>query len=184
MRQRYATLGARKYYETSGGAYRNPHEAAVRKALQCAVRRWPLDLESVLDLACGSGEVTLTLAASGCRRIEGIDPYTHQAYRQRTGRVAETFTFEQIADGCLAGRRYSLIICSYALHLLSPSRLPGVLVQLALIAPSLLVITPHKRPEISPDWGWKLREELAADRVKARWYQSTCYRMASGAAAS
>ena len=75
-----------------------------------------------------------------------------------------------MAAGGLEGRAYSLIVCSFALHLLALSRLPRLAYQLSRLAPALLVLTPHKRPELRPDWGWQLSGELRVARVRARLY--------------
>ena len=136
------------------------------------MREWPLDLSHVLDLAAGSGEVTLALRELGAKRIDAIDPFTFDAYQDRTGQVAGRETFEQIAAGALAGRRWSLIVCSFALHLVERSRLPAVAYQLSLAAPRLLVLTPHKRPIIQPEWGWELTHEMLVQRVRSRLYES------------
>lgn len=170
IRRRYEQLGARGYYEQHGREYRNPHEPIVREVLTVAVDRWALDLRSVLDLACGSGEVTLRLRELGAAEIRGIDPYTCEAYQARTGSPAEALSFEQIAGGALAGRRHSLIVCSFAMHLIATSWLPALLLQLATVAPALLILTPHKRPAIRPAWGWRLDDELLHERVRARIY--------------
>lgn len=159
------------YYARFGAAYRNPHERAVRAALRAAAARWEFPLGRVLDLACGSGEATLALQELGAGQIDGIDPYTFAAYAARTGRPAERHSFEQIAAGALAGRHYDTIVCSYALHLVEPSRLPALALQLSLIAGHLIVLTPHKRPAIQPAWGWSLAGELVIDRVRARHYR-------------
>ena len=126
IRTAYEQYGVRGFYERFGATYRNPHEQAVVAALGQAVARWSIRLDRVLDLACGSGEATLALRALGAARIEGIDPYTYAAYDARTGGTAERLTFEQIAAGALAGRQYSAIVCSFALHLVEPSRLPAL----------------------------------------------------------
>ena len=171
IRGEYEEHGVEGYYASKGSSYRNPHEPVVRQILQEAAHRWRLDLDNVLDLACGSGEATLALREAGARRIDGIDPYTGAAYRGRTGQPAEALSFEEIAAGALEGRRYSLVVCSFALHLLDDSRLPGLLNRLREISAALLVVTPHKRPEIKPEWGWTLVEEILADRVRARLYR-------------
>jgi SAM-dependent methyltransferase len=173
MRGEYEKHGVRGYYQEFGAAYRNPHEFAVRQALHAAVATWALDLSRVLDLACGSGEATLALREIGAGQIDGIDPYTTQAYQARTGAPAEPLTFEAVAAGALDGRRYSLIVCSYALHLLAPSRLPRLAYQLSRLAPALLVLTPHKRPDLRAEWGWRLAGELRVERVRVRAYQAT-----------
>jgi SAM-dependent methyltransferase len=171
IRREYERLGAQTFYQRRGAAYRNPHEAAIREVLRVGVPRWRLDLTRVLDLACGSGEVTLVLRELGAGQIEGIDPYTGAAYEARTGRACEALSFEQIAEGALAGREYSLAVCSFALHLLAASRLPALLFRLAEVAPRLLILTPHKRPEIKAAWGWALEDEMVIERVRARLYR-------------
>lgn len=171
IRQQYERLGAKTFYQQHGAAYRNPHEAAIREVLRVVVPRGQLDLTRVLDLACGSGEVTLVLRELGAATIEGVDPYTGAAYRERTGQAAEALSFEQIAEGALAGRAYSLIVCSFALHLLEASRLPALLFRLAESAPHLLILTPHKRPAVKAAWGWALEDELVIERVRARVYR-------------
>jgi trans-aconitate methyltransferase len=172
IRKEYETHGVRGYYQQHGAQYRNPHERSVARALAAAVRAWQPDLTHVLDLACGSGEATLALQSLGAGRIDGLDPYTGPAYQARTGQPAEPLSFEAIAAGALAGRRYSLIVCSYALHLLQPSRLPQLAYTLSQLAPSLLVLTPHKRPDLRPEWGWALQAEQVVERVRARHYHS------------
>lgn len=170
VRAGYETCGVDGFYEQYGSTYRNPHEASIREVIKEAVQRWPLDGTSVLDLACGSGEVTLALHDSGFTHIEGIDPYTYAAYEQRTGQPAERYTFVEIAAGILHERRYSLIVCSFALHLVEESRLPVLSYQLSRISPALLILTPHKRPHIRH--GWLLTDEFVCERVRARFYLS------------
>lgn len=171
VRAAYERYGVQGYYTRFGATYRNPHEPIIRSAIAAAVARWRIPLERVLDLACGSGEATLALLELGASTIDGVDPYTYAAYAERTGRVAERLTFEQIAAGALAGRHYDTIVCSFALHLVEPSRLPGLALQVSLIAGHLLILTPHKRPAIEPEWGWSLAGELIFERVRARYYQ-------------
>ncbi len=170
IRSRYESVGVNAFYQNEGDDYRNPHEEAIGQLLAQVVPEWRLDLTSVLDLAAGSGEVTLALRELGAGRVAGIDPFTFRAYARRTGDVAERLTFAQIAAGGLRGREYSLIVCSFALHLCEASRLPVVAQELSLIAPSLLVIMPHKRPVLRPGWGWSLRNETVRRRVRARLY--------------
>jgi hypothetical protein len=166
----YAELGVRQYYETHGATYRNPHEPIIHELLALAMQTWHPDLSHVLDLACGSGEATLALRPLGAGRIDGLDPYTGSAYQARTGQAAEAITFEQIAGGALSGREYSLIVCSFALHLIQVSWLPAVCYQLSQTSTALLILTPHKRPDLKPVWGWNMQHELIHKRVRARFY--------------
>ncbi len=173
IRLQYEKHGARGYYERHGAEYRNPHEDAIAQVLHAVVPQWSLDLSRVLDLACGSGEATLVLRELGAQQIDGVDPYTNAVYLARTGQAAEPFDFATIAAGALRDRHYSLIVCSFALHLAEASRLPLLAYELSAIAPHLLILTPHKRPTLKPEWGWHLRAETVIERVRARCYEST-----------
>src|SRR5262249_50758425 len=101
------------------------------------------------------------------------DPYLFEQYQERTGKTAERFSFEDAAAGALSGRSYSLIVCSFALHLADASRLPAICLQLSQISPTLLLLTPHKKPQIREQWGWKLAGEFVWARVRCRRYTST-----------
>jgi len=171
IRAEYERLRVERFYAEHGAEYANLHEEALRGVIRTAVERWRPDLSHVLDLACGSGEATLALRELGAQAVAGIDPYTQAAYQARTGQAAEALSFEAIAAGALDGRRYSLIVCSYALHLAEPSRLPGIAWALAQVAPALLILTPHKRPVIRAEWGWRLEGEIVVERVRARGYK-------------
>jgi SAM-dependent methyltransferase len=170
VREGYERHGATGFYRRFGDEYRNPHEARVHAVIAAAARRRELDLAHVLDLACGSGEATRALRALGAGRIDGVDPYTGAAYQRATGRHAESHTFEAVATGALVGRRYSLAVCSYALHLLAESWLPALCYQLTRITGTLLIVTPHKRPTLRQEWGWQLADEILLDRTRARLY--------------
>lgn len=172
IRHEYESRGVRGFYQDCGGNYRNPHEPQIERLLEVVTRDWNLDVSNVLDLAAGSGEVTLALRGLGAGRVEGIDPFTYEAYYARTGQIVGRETFEQIAAGALADRCYSLIVCSFALHLVEPSRMPKLAHELADIGDRLLILTPHKRPQIRPAWGWEIEREIVIQRVRARLYRS------------
>lgn len=171
IRPAYEEHGVTGFYQQFGSSYRNPHETIIQSLLKRVILEWNLDLASVLDLACGSGEATLVLQELGAK-ISGIDPYTFEAYLERTNLHAEKFSFDDIANGILEGRHYSLIVCSFALHLVELSRLPMLMFQLAQVTDTLLILTPHKRPQLKPDWGWNLEAEVLEDRVRARLYRT------------
>ena len=173
IRPLYEEHGATEYYRTHGATYRNPHEPVVRALIEQAAREFPFDkTASVLDLAAGSGEATLALREIGCTSIDALDPFTGAAYFERTGQCCEAVSFEEIARGVLSSHRYELCVCSFALHLAPNSILPNLCFQLALICKSLWILTPHRRPHIKEDWGWKLRGEILLSRVRLRVYDS------------
>jgi SAM-dependent methyltransferase len=172
IRPQYEAHGVAGFYEQFGATYSNPHEAQIKVLLERLIQEWSLDLSSVLDLACGSGEVSSVILSHG-GVVTGIDPFTFEAFQKRTGLEAEQFSFEDIADGVLEGRRFSLIVCSFALHLVEVSRLPTVAFQLAQVAETLLILTPHKRPNLKREWGWELEAEVLEARVRARLYRTS-----------
>jgi hypothetical protein len=50
---------------------------------------------------------------------------------------------------------YDLVICSFALHLLTePSELFALLYELSTKCRWLAVVAPHKKPEVKEGWGW------------------------------
>jgi SAM-dependent methyltransferase len=167
IRAQYEKFSAPGYYARHGAEYRNPHEPIIAEVLKRAAAEWKLAPGKTLDLACGSGEATLVLQKLGFD-VSGIDPYTGEAYRKRTGLAAEALTFAEIAEGALAGRTYDLIVCSFAMHLVAPSRLPKLLFRLREVSPALLIVTPHKRPKI--EVVWRLAAEMMHERVRARLY--------------
>lgn len=174
IRHAYEKFGVNGYYSQYGAEYRNPHESRLEQVVNEFVKKWSLKTnDRVLDLACGSGEITMMLSKLGFKTIVAVDPFTGEAFEKRVGRPIDgKWTFEQIADGCLEDERFDLVICSFAAHLISPSFLPLVMMQLSFISKKLIILTPHKRPEISEKWGWSLSDEFVQERVRARIYVS------------
>jgi hypothetical protein len=176
FRQHYQD-GPELWYRAHGEEYRNPHEVAVRAAIDFAIVHWPeIDFSRSVDLAAGSGEATLAIAHHFPKaEIEGHDPFTAAAYRERTGKPCQPTTFEQLALGEVVLTECSCIVVSCALHLAGDSWLPSLCLALAQSAPELLVITPVTRPSIRAEWGWSLRGEQAVlcegKNVRLRWYR-------------
>lgn len=175
IRGHYVAMGVKEYYKAHGEEYINPHEERVRKVLKEIVKNWGINTSRVLDLACGSGEVTLALRDLGVKNLEGVDPYTYAGYEKRTGLVCKPISFEDIATGSLSEEKYGTIICSYALHLVKEDLLPVLAMQMSMIAEHLVIITPHKRPDIEEKWGWSLKNEIVLDRTRARHYKSSYF---------
>ena len=51
-------------------------------------------MSKVLDLACGSGEITLMLESLGVKDITAMDPYTVEAFKKRTKKECQPISFE------------------------------------------------------------------------------------------
>jgi SAM-dependent methyltransferase len=190
IRNEYASHldGADGYYREFGDDYRNPHEQGVAAMVARIPALYPeLDWPnaSVLDLACGSGEVTLALlglnTGLSAKQITASDPYTGAAFAKRTnshemtrpGLQAQAWSFADIANGALEESHFDVIVCAYALHLCEWSWLPSVCLALANASARLVIVTPHKRPELQPNWGWSLHHEYRdpAYRIRLRAYK-------------
>lgn len=154
IRAAYEEYGVEGYYKKFGADYRNPHEPLIEDALLSAHAKWDLPLTRVLDLACGSGEVTLALRTLGANTVVGCDPYTSKAYWARTGKMALPYSFEEIAQGALREQGgYSLIVCSYAMHLVAKSWMFSLCRQLSLHSARMLLLSPHAQPDVKL-WNW------------------------------
>ena len=173
IRNQYQKFGVKNFYAFHGGEYHNPHEEAIRKSVRYIYEHWNLDFSRVLDLACGKGEITKILQDLGVKDIDAADGFLSSEYKKETGKNCSNMTFEDIMKGSLRGSNYSLVICSYALHLLDESKLPPFLFSLGDSTDNLLILGPHKRPYIKDTWGWFLEKEIVIDRVRSRYYSST-----------
>ncbi|KAJ2933808.1 hypothetical protein H1R20_g3253, partial [Candolleomyces eurysporus] len=107
-------------------------------------------------------------------RITAADPYTAEAYQERTSYPCATISFKDISEGALpmvctdigSGEQSPLgidmdeegiksepiaemVICSFALHLIqSPSELFALLWELSTKARWLIILAPHKKPDV------------------------------------
>jgi len=165
IRKSYEENGVKNFYLHSGNHYTNPHIKDVQLCLRESVNSWNLPTTSILDLACGSGEVSECFNPDN---VTGIDPYTQEAYFKRIGKHPLSYSFDDIINGALIDHRYNLIICSYALHLIEESKLPSLCYALAQISNKMLIISPHKKPNIK--YAWNIRGEIYVNRVRSRYY--------------
>lgn len=192
MSDEYNRLGVNEYYTLHAEDYRNVHFPEIISAVDTlmqhvmSVGEYGRELR-VLDLACGSGEATLAIeswmASNPAVRprtltLDAADPYTGPAFKHRTGRSAEEFSFEDVAAGYLSerSREYDLCICSFAMHLLQEkSHLWRTLSALATSCELLAILSPHKKPEVAPNTGWQLETEVVVQRVRVRLFQSSLF---------
>ena len=145
IRDLYAKLGVKAYYEKAGNRYENPHFEQIQALLTQNQER--IDYSNVLDFCCGSGEVSRVLLELGYPLPQASDPYTQKAYRKSFEQQCWNFSFEDIIKGKLTGH-FSSIICSFAMHLCLEKQLYPLVYQLFQHSKQLIIITPHKRPEL------------------------------------
>lgn len=166
IRKGYEDLGVDNFYIVHSCDYSNPHEGTIKKLLYTAKKDWDLG-DDLLDLCCGSGEVTRVFID---KNIEGIDPYTSNLYIKTTGKDCKSLSFKDIVEDGL-DKKYDTIICSFAMHLCEESMLPMLLYRLGEVSDKLLIITPHKRPNCNGIYGWKIDKSLKEEKVNMVLYK-------------
>lgn len=145
IRNEYAAHGVEGYYQQSGQHYENPHFPQIQSLLNQNEHR--IDYSSVFDFCCGGGEVSQVLQALGYPLPHASDPFTQTAYQKNFNQACWNFTFEDVIKGKLEGH-FSSIICSFAMHLCPEKQLYPLVYQLLQHSKQLVIITPHKRPEL------------------------------------
>jgi len=105
--------------------------------------------------------------------MTGIHQYTAIAYHDRTSLPCAPLSFKDISEGALSALVpesfgapdgspggsspppiiIEMVICSFALHLVeNSSQLFSLLWELSLKSRWLVVVAPHKKPEVSSTW--------------------------------
>ncbi len=167
IRNRYAKKGVNAYYREEGAQYANPHFSQVRELLRRNADR--IDYTHTFDFCCGAGEVSTAIRELGYAPPIASDPYTGEAYRRRHDASCLPFSFDDVVRGALAGYGpFSSVICSFALHLCPASQLFPLVFQLFQTTSRLVIITPHKRPDLAGLEGVELefRDEVRTGRGK------------------
>ena len=137
--------------------YKNPHANKFYEIIKRVIDWLPFNMqtsiEPILDLACGSGEVTRALLRYGIDNVIGIDPYLHEQYATITKRTVYDYSFEDIYLEKVLLEKYSIVFCAYALHLCS--HVDKILEVLKKYTEYLCIITPHGLPIVSEESGWQ-----------------------------
>lgn len=174
IRPLYDEHGAEGYYRAFSDAYENPHLPEICALLERNLER--LDCSgTVLDFAAGGGEVATALQVLGVEHIVGCDPFTHALFERKTGLPCLQLDFKSVIRSGLPGP-YSTIISSFALHLCPLKELFPLCWQLFQAAPLLVVITPHKRPELEKLPGVSLVWEDAVKTARGKKVRMKAYR--------
>ena len=166
IRPLYDEHGAEGYYSAFADSYENPHFPEITALLERNASRFDPS-GAVLDFAAGGGEVTSVLRRLGFPQVSGCDPFTHALYEKNTSLPCQQWSFKDVIRQGLPGT-YSLIVSSFALHLCPPKELFSLTWQLLNAAPLLVVLSPHKRPELENLTGIELVWEdfVCTDRGK------------------
>ena len=174
IRPLYDKYGAEGFYRDHAADYSNPHFPEISALLQRNMSKFDCS-GGVLDFACGGGEVTQVLQQSGIAKITGCDPYTCDLYERQTKNTCLRLSFKDLIKGTSIGH-YSLIISSFALHLCPGKDLFPLTWRLFEAAPTLVVITPHKRPELEKIPGIALAWEDCVTTEKGKRVKMKVYR--------
>lgn len=175
IRPLYETFGAEGYYRRHASDYENPHFPEIKTLLERNFTRFECS-GGVLDFAAGGGEVAQVLQQLGVEKITGCDPFTFALFEKNTSLPCLRLSFKDVVKGGLSGR-YSLAISSFALHLCPPKDLFSLTWNLLQAAPTLVVITPHKRPELERLPGIELIWEDFAETQKGKKVRMKTYQI-------
>ena len=165
VRTGYEEHGVDNYYKIHRSDYSNPHKEIINELLTIS-KKWNLG-NNILDLCCGSGEVTKNFETYN---IEGIDPYTYELYSKNTNRHCYNYSFKDIVQKGLP-KNYDTVICSFAMHLCEESMLPSLLYRIGEKSNRLIILTPHKRPSCNGIYGWKEVNRIKIDKVSMILYE-------------
>ena len=176
IRPLYEEHGAEGYYTAFAEHYENPHLAEIAALVEKNFSRFDCS-GGVLDFAAGGGEVTGVLRRLGVGQITGCDPFTHALFAKNTGLPCLRLSFREVIRQGLPGR-YSLIVSSFALHLCPLKDLFPLTWQLLQSAPLLVVLTPHKRPELENLPGIELAWEDFVTTARGKKVRLKAYRLA------
>jgi len=175
IRPLYDEHGAEGYYREFADAYENPHQPEIRALLERNFHRLDCS-EAVLDFAAGGGEVASTLQSLGAKDIVGCDPFTHALFERKTGLPCLQYSFKDVIREGLPGH-YSLIVSSFAMHLCPLKDLFSLTWNLLQSAPILVIITPHKRPELEKLQGIELLWEDSVETERGKKVRMKAYRI-------
>ena len=175
IRDEYAEKGVEAYYKANANVYENPHFPYIKALLWQNKQR--INYARVLDFCAGGGEVTLILSDENLlieeeralkgrkkeQRFLGCDPFTFKLYEKNTEFKCLPFNFEDVIKGKLHKKlgedSFTSIISSFGMHLCPEKQLFPLVYQLFAFSQNIIIITPHKRPQLEKLQGVQLKFE-------------------------
>jgi hypothetical protein len=174
----YQCDGVHEYYSSclqEQKIYSNPHRAKFVPIFEKIFKYMKISTLPILDLGCGTGESTLIIKNLQIpNELMGSDPYLFKAYSENTQCLSFSYSFDDIVEGTdveLRSRLFSMIICSYALHLCE--NVADLCLKLSYRAEYLCILTPHGLPIITEEMGWKAYWNFKYKNVKINIYITT-----------
>lgn len=156
----YQKHGVDDYYKKYSNDYYNPHQDKIKYLFIKHLKPMISRNDNILDIACGDGLISRIVnehCDCNLKNIDGTDPFFDNIY------VTMKLSFEDIAMGKLT-KKYNIVICCYAFHLIKDSWKYDFLTQLALVTDTFIIITPSKKISINHD-NWKIMKEIREDKV-------------------
>ena len=170
MYNHYQEQGVENYYKNHGNDYSNPHFTNIAYIFPKVLKAIVIGKQaSILDLACGSGEITRLLIDHGysAERIVGMDPYTKQSYESNTPCKCIGKSFSNLVAGDLSEERYDVVVCSYAVHLIEPESLFGFMLEMSTITSQFVVLTHMRKFEVK-HYMWRTEQEIYFPQEKIK----------------
>ncbi len=147
LRLAYEEEGSEAYYQKNALAYQNPHEPQIRELIQRNAGK--VDYSRALDLCAGGGEVSRMWRELGYTGFCASDAYTHELYTQNLQLPCHSYSFDDFLRGKFTfPHTFTSIVCSFALHLCKEEYLFKITENLLAYTDNIVIITPHKRPEL------------------------------------
>jgi SAM-dependent methyltransferase len=164
IRLKYETYGVDEYYKNHHKSYSNPHMIQIKDLL--IKNKVIIKNNKILDLCCGTGEVTRTLLDLGYKNIKGCDPYTNEIYKTKTNQECYKYNFVDLINYKLE-EEFDCVICSFGMHLCSEKNMTPLINALKYIkVKHVIIITPHKRPNLDRFFNNKFVDFVLTDRGK------------------
>ncbi len=147
IRLKYESDGVEGFYSQYAEMYVNPHLPYIKALI--VQNETKLDYTKGLDFCAGNGEVSQIWKELGYKDFLGSDCFTFKNYEKNLEIPCCTYSFEDIVRQNFSfPHTFSTIVCSFAMHLCPEKQLFPLVYNLFQYTNCLVIITPHKRPQL------------------------------------